>query len=364
MQPIAPRALLDSHNRLIDLYAAQAKQAAKVGEIVTDNDQHVSYRLSTANELAERRKTARMYLCFLGFVVAAVTTGVVWIADIARVTSSTAQSIAIWLILFGAVQSWLTWRTLHREQTLSPEGLHLEQIQYDAQVHQTDAETRRLAVDYMGRVELAKVQLQQSQVDAQREANHRLTLETQRQIATQMARHTQPQSTMNRVNTFRAPVAHNAALGPQESPGCNAVQGPMWYVQDDDTDVSSTVFEQAEQQVEQAPPIEPIVDPVREAMLRFTMDVMLAYKNDDQGCKVFEYINPDGQIVNTVVPWSKRGGLSVGQRRQAQEILRQITPPLYEQRNNAWYVNLRCYRRVGDAVDAIGQAVTPREGWE
>jgi len=350
VQPIAPRALLDSHNRLIDLYAQQAKTAAKVGEIVTDNDQHVSYRLSTASELSERRKTARMYLCFLGFVVAAVTTGVVWIADIAHVTSSTAQSIAIWLILFGTVQSWLTWRTLHREQTLSPEGLHLEQIQYDAQVHQTDAETRRLAVQFMGRVELAKVRLQQSQVDAQREAGRRAAWETQQRISEQMTRHMQPQHTMNRLHNYRLAVVQEAPADPQEAPEAAEYSTPAGYDLEVEADASQPQYEPE--------PVEPVADPVRVALLNFVADLYLDRDEQNQ----YRRMDSDGMLKTGVtVPWSQRGGMTKEQREQAQEILRQVSPWVMRYDNEArrWLVNVQHYRRAGDAVAAIDAAYTP-----
>ena len=192
VQPIAPRALLDSHNALISVYRDQWKQVAISGEIVQD-DRRGSDKLSTASELEQRRKTAKMYLLFLSGVNAMATTGVVALAYLSHMTSSAAQTVAVWLVIFGAVQSILTWRHLRREQTLSPEGLHLEQLQYDAQVNQIDAQTRRLAIQYAGRAELERVRLQQSQVDAQRESNHRLTLEAQAKVTQQMQRHTTPQ---------------------------------------------------------------------------------------------------------------------------------------------------------------------------
>lgn len=263
--PLAPKLLLDSHSQLVNLYADQYKQAAKPGEIVTDNDQNVSYRLSTSNELAERRRTARMYLLFLAGVNAMATTGVVALAYLSHMTSSTAQTVAVWLVLFGVVQSVLTLRHLRREQTLSPEGLHLEQIQYDAQVHQTDAQTRRLAIQYAGRAELERVRLQREEIAAQREANHRLAEEARAKVAQQMQRHTTPQHTLNRLNTYRPEPEQQ----PEQERRFLIVGCP-----DDWTDAQALATATAASALD-LPPVEPITDTVRQRLLDFVTDLYL-----------------------------------------------------------------------------------------
>ena len=347
VQPIAPRQLMDSHNRLIDLYSQQVKQAAISGEIVTDNDQNVRYKLSSGNELAERRKTARMYLLFLGFVVAAVTTGVVLLAHIGHVTSDAGQSIAVWLIMFGATQTVLTWRTLRKEQTLSPEGLHLEQIQYDAQVHQMDAQTRRMAIQYAGRAELERVRLQQSQVDAQREANRRLAEEAKAQTAAQMQRHTTPQHSLNRLNSYRPSCPHDGLHG--------AVDGtPMVQHYEAATEAIDARVE-APEAIE---PIEVVTDVVRKQLLDFTCE--LYWDREDSG--EYRRMHSDGRLRKGIVaPMVKRSGLTQEQRAQLVEILRQIEPPLfrYDDTTKLWALNLAHYRRAHHAVDAIDAAWTP-----
>lgn len=349
VQPIAPRALLDSHNRLIDLYGQQFKQAAVSGEVVGDNDQHVSYRLSTANELEQRRRTARMYLLFLAGVNAMATTGVVVLAYLSHMTSGAAQTVAVWLLLFGAVQSVVTWRTLHREQTLSPEGLHLEQIQYDAHVNQVDAQTRRLAIQYAGRAELERVRLQREHVAAQREANRRLVQDTQARVDAQMVRHTTPQNELNRLNTYR----------PQPRPQ-DARQGalghtPIVY----DLKLPSSSLEAHLETPETSMEVEPVVDPIRKRLLDFTCDL---YLDRDPETGEYRRMHEDGRFRKGVVaPWSQRSDLTQAQRRQIEELLRQITPSLfiYDGDRKLWVLNLQNYRRVHHAVAAVDGALTP-----
>jgi hypothetical protein len=264
-------------------------------------------------------------------------------------TSSTAQTVAVWLLLFGALQSVLTWRHLRREQTLSPEGLHLEQIQYDAQVHQMDAETRRLAIQYAGRAELERVRLQRAQMDAQREAQRRMTLETQQRIAEQMQRHTQPQHGLNRLNTYRPQPC------PPEGPGACVGAAPIGYDHESGFNAPDARVEAQQPHID----VEPVADPVRQRLLDFTTDL---YLDRDPATNEYRRMHADGRLRKGVItPWSQRSDLTQAQRRQLDELLRQIEPSLfaYDEGRKVWALNLQHYRRVHHAVAAIDGAYTP-----
>jgi hypothetical protein len=294
-----------------------------------------------------------MYLLFLAAVNAMATTGVVALAYLSHMTSSASHTVALWLVLFGTVQSVLTWRHLRREQTLSPEGLHLEQIAYDAQVHQMDAQTRRLAIQYAGRAELERIRLAREEVAERREAQRRLTEETRARIDAQMVKHTTPQHSMNRLNTYRPAPAEDVV--PQ--PHYRVVWGDNWEdavtIARDTADVTQPVT---------APPIattEPVVDVVRIRLLDFVTNL---YLDRDPNTDEYRNMYADGRLRKGVfVPWSQRSDLTQAQRRQMEELLRQIAPPLfwYDGGRKLWALNVKAYRRAHHAVDAIDSTRTP-----
>lgn len=352
VQPIKPAALLDSHNALIGVYREQYKQGARVGEIMPpDTNHNGAHGYSSAAELQARNSRFYFTIGALVMVEAIAAWGMVSTANIAAWIGDV-WTIPLWLSLTG-IAAFVTIQHVHAgEQRLSPENIELVRAENQFAIEHMDAQTRQLAIRLAARNDLERVKLERDQQQLQLEAGRRAALETHARIAEQEARHTTPQSTMNRLNTY-VPAQQGTQQGtqrPQDSPGTRADDAAIWYSQDAVADVPSAIL-----------PVEqdaPIVDPVRVAMLNFVADLFL----DRDSAGMYRRMDSEGRLAKGVIaPWSKRGGFNAVQREQAREILRQITPALfrYDETAKCWRVNLRDYKRAGDAVDAIDRVYTP-----
>ena len=106
------------------------------------------------------------------------------------------------------------------------------------------------------------------------------------------------------------------------------------------------------------PPVEPVTDVVRQRLLDFTTDLYL----DRDSAGAYRKIHADGRLKKGVVaPWAFRSDLNQAQRKQLDELLRQLEPPLfrYDDSTKQWALNLAHYKRVHHAVAAIDAANTP-----
>ena len=213
--PIKPSQLIDSHNTLLGIYQQQYREAVRVGEVLPPESSSAPKGYSSASELQPRN---RRFFVTIGALVGVAAFGI-WgiVGCVAHAAGFVGDNwtLPLWIALTG-ISAFLIIRSVHSsEQRLTPESIALNEQENQFAVAMHDAETRRLAIRYAGRVELDRVQLQHEQTAAQHEANHRLTLETQRQISDQMQRHTTPQSQLNRLNTYRQ-IAPNNPTCPQE----------------------------------------------------------------------------------------------------------------------------------------------------
>ena len=199
----------------------------------------------------------------------------------------------------------------------------------------------------LGRAELERVRLQREEIAAQREANHRLAEEARAKVAQQMQRHTTPQHTLNRLNTYRPEPEQQ----PEQERRFLIVGCP-----DDWTDAQALATATAASALD-LPPVEPITDTVRQRLLDFVTDLYLDRDTDGS----YRRIHTDGRLKKGVVaPWAVRSDLTQAQRKQLDELLRQLEPPLFRYDDGAkqWTLNLAHYKRVHLAVAAIDAANT------
>lgn len=101
--------------------------------------------LSNADQVAERRKTSRLYLSFYVIVVALVAGGLVLLAHGAGYIDA-GGSFATWLALTGGVALLLGWRRHGDEFAHSPEGIARHLADWHGSVAQYEAETRRKSI--------------------------------------------------------------------------------------------------------------------------------------------------------------------------------------------------------------------------
>ena len=351
VQPIKPSALLDSHNQLIGVYREQYKDAARVGEVMPPGDDRSAPRGNSSS--AELHARNQRFFVTIGAMVGVAAMGMAGLVQIAAAAGIVGQSwqLPMWLGLTG-ISAMLIVRSVHgSEQRLSPENIELARAENQFAIEHMDAQTRQLAIRLAARNDRERVKLERERNDAQREAGRLAALETQRQIAQQMARHTTPQNDRNRLNNYR-PIAPQT---PQNGLGWPVDDRPIEYGDNVDLDVSSAILP-----VEQEAPI---VDPVRQCLLNFVSDLYLDYSHDgESNTKKYNRMHADGRLAKgTIVPWAQRSNLTAAQRRQMEEILRQITPDLfsYDSDRKQWALNLASYPRVYMAINAIGMALTP-----
>lgn len=302
---------------------------------------------SSSSELEARNRRFFVTIGAMVTVAAMAMAGLVQIASAAGIVGADWQ-LPMWLGLTG-IAALLIVRSVHgSEQRLSPEAIALNQQENDFAIGMKDAETRQLAIRYAARNDRERLLLERERNDLQREQQHAQTLEVRARIADQMAKHTTPQSQLNRLNNYRAQPQQPSQPGTQQG-GWYGPDGPEWPV-----DSAAAVYEVADETAA-------IVDVVRQRLLSFTSDLYLNYKQDDQGRKVYGLIHSDGRLRKGVIsPMSFRSDLTQEQRRQLDELLRQIVPRLflYDEPSKTWTLNLRDYPKVFQAVDAIGSAYT------
>jgi len=174
---------------MIGAYAEQQRRAlALTGEIVTEEPpiDPRAPRLSSPAEIAERRKTAALYIAAQVIVIGIGAAGAVLVAAPAD------ARLPLWLLATGAgAAAVIAWQ--HRkEQQLSPEGLQAGRDGYTAIVDQMDAESRQIvATAYADAIRMdARAQL----TDAR--SRHQAAENEAARLAAQMdQRHAQRQQT-------------------------------------------------------------------------------------------------------------------------------------------------------------------------
>ncbi|MFN8493861.1 MAG: hypothetical protein U0350_40055 [Caldilineaceae bacterium] len=154
-------------------------------------------------------------------------------------------------------------------------------------------------------------------------------------IAEQVARHSQPQSHSNRLANY-VPVIDAEVTG------------------FDREELAPPTF-----MIEQTVDVDAYVDVVRDALLNLLTKL---YRRDDAGNLV--NVRSDGALQDgIVVPWSKRGGLTEGQRRQALDLIEQIRMVggwliRYDETLRKWKLNVASYSTFDAACEILDKCTT------
>ena len=171
--------VVDQVGRLIDVY--QEQQRAALATVQADATR--GGYLSDANQVAERRKTSRLYLLTYAGVSALTMAGLVILAALAGALNTPA-SIAVWLTGTGIVTLVLAWVRHGNEFEHSPEGIARHVVNAHWDLSSYEAETRRLSLQWEYRAELRRQQAAaQAAADARAQAADRVReIEARRQM--------------------------------------------------------------------------------------------------------------------------------------------------------------------------------------
>lgn len=129
---------------VIEAYRVQ--QSALLDSVTGETVQGRGF-LSDAGQVAERRKTSRLYLGYYTLIVGMVAGGLVLLAHGAGYLDA-GGSFATWLALTGGLALLLGWKRHGDELVLTPESIALRVVDAHENVALYESETRRLAIEW------------------------------------------------------------------------------------------------------------------------------------------------------------------------------------------------------------------------
>lgn len=132
--------VIDQFGRIVDVY--QEQQRNLLGTVQQSN---AAGLFSTAEQVAERRRTSRMYLLFYGSVSGAAMAGLMIFAW-RNGWSDGPGSFAFWLVGTALVTGLLAWRRHGQELQLVPEAILRHIVDWYGWIAEYEAHTRRKAM--------------------------------------------------------------------------------------------------------------------------------------------------------------------------------------------------------------------------
>ena len=103
-EPIRKEDVLNQISGIVDIYREQSNAAL----VRVQDDVSQGGYISNAAQVAERRRTSRMYLLAYVFIAAAVTGGLSLMAWVGG--ASNVIALSAWLVGTGALSGWFIWR--------------------------------------------------------------------------------------------------------------------------------------------------------------------------------------------------------------------------------------------------------------
>lgn len=298
---------------VIEAYSAQQKSLLShaQGEII-DAYQTGGGRTSTAAELAERRKTARLYLMAQTMTTAITVGGIAYLAHLAGALDRPG-ALAVWMFGTGAISLVLIALQHRGEQTLTPEAIAHAEIAAQTEIAALDAESRQI--------------IAQAYADAIRAGADadRLAAETRKQTAANDAARLTAQfdRRIDDRQRRRSAIFHAAEVAPPPA------YAPTVTETDPPTDL--TVRETAPTVTETAAPAAS-TDP--------TLTVLLTAL-----ATLYETVDPSNPLIKTALPWSARStAIPPAQKEKITDLLDRLEPPLITQgAGGRYYLNVNDY---------------------
>jgi len=272
--------VIDGFGRLVDIYGEQQRQGIEARRVVAGEIVDPSpVRLSSAEELKQRRWTSLMYLVAQVIVIAIAVAGAVLVAAPEDVR------LPAWLLVTGFGAAVVIWLQHRKEQQLSPEGLQSLRDWYGFQIDQVEAQSRRVLVQAQADVYRLYGQADLEARQAQRQA---LDLEGRR-LESQLSRR-------------------------------DEARRQRWEDIVEETVFSTTV----------APTVE-TVDPTLAVVLKTVVDL---YDQVDPGNPLIKSALPWSARSTAMSPEAKG---------RVAEAMSRLDPPLIELKNGRYYLNVAHY---------------------
>jgi len=162
--------VVEQVGRMLDIYDQQQRAALATAQ----QDIGRGGYLSTAEAVAERRKTSRLYLLTYFGVSGVTVAGLVTLAALAGAVN-TPGALAAWLALTGITTLVLAWIRHGDEFKHSPEGIARHLADWYGGIAEYEAETRRLSIRWeFGAEQQRREAAAQASADARQQAQLRI----------------------------------------------------------------------------------------------------------------------------------------------------------------------------------------------
>lgn len=295
----------DQQKRTIDGAAYPPAQVVETGR-----------RLSSADELAERRKTATVFLVALVLVVSIAIAGAVMVA------APKDARFPMWLLgtglAAGAAVAWL----YTREQALTPEALERDRQVNDWDIARRDAKTRRILAE--GQVAVWK-SFADADVETRRAQLRGVDLDALRIEA-------ELEDRRDRRRRDLEETVAPTAWRPSATVGETVVSTE---------ETVGRPFRIVGETVAQLPAInDPVFVKVAEVV-----------------AGLYDQVNPDNPLITVALPWSARStAMSPAAKDLVVSKLASLSPPLIESRNGRYYLNVAFYQGSKKALRTLTAA--------
>lgn len=313
-QPVQPQRtdivkrqdIIDQFDRIVDVY--QEQQRNLLGTVQQSN---ASGLFSSAEQVAERRRTSRMYLLFYGSVSGAAMAGLMIFAW-RNGWSDGPGAFAFWLVGTALVTGLLAWRRHGQELQLVPEAILRHIVDWYGWIAEYEAHTRRKAMRW-------EFEADERRAAAAAEANAHARSMAQLRIAEmESTRRTwQDRATYD---TPVAPAAEIAAIPAPTVPESTPAENPA-----DDT------------------------APTWQAVLLAFFAAL--YDRDSAG-----WLNmTDRGVISVQVPWSARAKLPAADKQRMIDVVRS-RPPVVEQIDGGrWRLRVELFTTAAGTVDLLSE---------
>jgi hypothetical protein len=292
---------------VIEAYRVQ--QSALLDSVTGETVQGRGF-LSDAGQVAERRKTSRLYLLYYTVIVGMVAAGLVLLAHGAGYLDA-GGSFATWLALTGGLALLLGWKRHGDELVLTPESIALRVVDAHENVALYESETRRLAIEW------------EHGAEARRQAAQERAAEYARQ---------QAQLRIDELDARRKAIeAQRAQADPYE--------GRFHVVMDTTTEVNEVV----EKISVNAPTTTDTSGHWRDSLLVWLATLYQPGVVTEAG------------VIRSMVPWSARSSWTEQDKAEARRVMCEMKPALIVHDGNRWRLRTEVISDVDQALQVVRQ---------
>lgn len=313
--------VVQSVNGLIEAYSQQQRSLLTQAQGETIDAYQTGGRTSSAAELAERRRTARLYLTAQTFTTAITVGGLSYLAHLAGALDRPG-ALAVWMFGTGAISLALIAIQHRGEQHLTPEAIAHAEINAQTEIAALDAESRQI-------IAAAYADAIRAGADADRlaaESRKQAAANDAARLAAQFDRRTDDRRRQRSAIFQAAEVAPPPAVSPYEG---RVETAPA--VTETDPRTVATVSATDPTVSATAAPAAP-TDP--------TLAVLLGAL-----ATLYETVDPANPLIKIALPWSARStAIPPKEKERITDLLGRLEPPLITQAaGGRYYLNFRDY---------------------